>query len=46
VAEIVEMTKEDWDQLNEDGFKRIFKGSAVKRTKFKGLKRNINFLKP
>lgn len=46
VAELVEMTEADWEQLNEDGFKRIFKGSAVKRTKFKGLKRNISFLKP
>lgn len=38
-------TKEDWENLTPDQFGRIFKGSAVKRTKYKGLKRNIDFLK-
>ena len=40
--EIVEFVSEDWDSLDEDSFKRIFKDSAVKRTKFVGLKRNID----
>ena len=40
--EIVEFISEDWDSLDEDSFKRIFKESAVKRTKFVGLKRNID----
>ncbi len=40
--EIVEFISEDWDSLDEDSFKRIFKDSAVKRTKFVGLKRNID----
>ena len=31
--------------LTEAGVKKTFKDSAVKRTKFSGLKRNINFLK-
>ena len=31
-----------WNNLTEDEFKVLFKNSAVKRTKFKGLKRNIN----
>ena len=39
------MTKEDWEKLDKPGFKQLFKGSAVERTGFKGLKRNINFLK-
>lgn len=39
------MNASDWDDLTEDLFKELFKGSAVKRTKFSGLKRNINFLK-
>ena len=39
--EIVEFISEDWDSLDEDSFKRIFKDSAVKRTKYVGLKRNI-----
>lgn len=39
------LTKNDWLEMNEDIFNKIFKNSAVKRTKFKGLKRNIEFLK-
>ena len=30
-----------WDNLSEEKFKKIFKKSAVKRTKYSGLKRNI-----
>ena len=40
--EIVEFISEDWDSLDEDSFKRLFKDSAVKRTKYVGLKRNID----
>lgn len=39
------MRKNDWEQLSENEFKTVFKGSAVKRTKYKGLKRNIAFCK-
>jgi epoxyqueuosine reductase len=39
------MSKKDWLEITEDTFKKVFKNSAVKRTKFSGLKRNINFLK-
>ena len=42
--ELLEMTKKDWEELSEETYRRIFKNSAVKRTKFKGLKRNIGFL--
>lgn len=43
--EILSMTKNDWEDITEDVFNQLFKNSAVKRTKFSGLKRNINFLK-
>jgi len=42
---LLSMRKEDWLDITEDVFKVIFKNSAVKRTKFKGLTRNIDFLK-
>ena len=42
--ELLSMTKEDWEEITDDVFKKVFKGSAVKRTKFSGLKRNIRFL--
>jgi epoxyqueuosine reductase len=44
--ELLSMSKNDWIEIQEDTFNKIFEGSAVKRTKFKGLKRNINFLYP
>ena len=43
--ELLSMTKKDWEEITEDTFKKVFQKSAVKRTKFSGLKRNIKFLK-
>jgi len=39
------LNKKDWEDLTEEVFRDLFKNSPVKRTKFKGLKRNIDFLK-
>jgi len=44
-TELLEMKKTDWMDITEEVFQMIFKNSAVKRTKFKGLTRNIDFLK-
>ena len=35
----------DWQEITQDIFQKVFKNSAVKRTKFTGLKRNIEFLR-
>ncbi len=35
----------EWTELTQETFSQVFKKSAVKRTKFAGLKRNIDFLK-
>ncbi len=43
--ELLAMTKNDWKEITEDVFKKVFQKSAVKRAKFAGLKRNIEFLK-
>ncbi len=40
-----EMKNEDWVELTEETFGRVFQKSALKRTKWEGLKRNIRFLK-
>ncbi|MBM1105986.1 tRNA epoxyqueuosine(34) reductase QueG [Aurantibacter crassamenti] len=42
--ELLSMTKKDWEEITEDVFRKIFQKSAVKRTKYSGLKRNIKFL--
>jgi epoxyqueuosine reductase len=43
--DILNYTKKDWEEMTSDVFNRVFKKSAVHRTKFEGLKRNINFIK-
>lgn len=42
---LLEMKKGDWQDITQEVFSTIFKNSAVKRTKFQGLTRNINFIK-
>ena len=39
-----EMDRKDWERLEEEKFDALFEGSAVKRTKYTGLMRNIRFL--
>jgi epoxyqueuosine reductase len=43
--EILSFSKKDWEEITEDTFRKVFKNSAVKRTKLEGLTRNIKFLK-
>lgn len=42
---LIDMSKKEWEEITEEVFQQLFKKSAVKRTKFSGLKRNITFLK-
>lgn len=42
--ELMNMTKTEWQEITEEVFEKIFQKSAVKRTGFKGLKRNLNFV--
>ena len=43
--DLLKLTKSDWEEIEQPLFQEIFRKSAVKRTKFSGLKRNISFLK-
>lgn len=42
--ELLEMTRRDWLEITEEVFQRLFSRSPVKRTKYAGLRRNIDFL--
>lgn len=42
--EFQNMTADDWRELTEEVFQKVFRNSPLKRSKFEGLKRNINFL--
>jgi len=41
---LLEMKRQEWMDLDEDRFDTLFEGSAVKRTKYTGLRRNLDFL--
>lgn len=41
---LLDMDQGDWQELTQETFSAVFKNSAVKRTKYEGLKRNIEFL--
>jgi len=41
---LLEMTRSEWKDMSEEIYQELFKRSAVKRSKFSGLKRNLDFL--
>ena len=45
IPEISNFNKADWIDLTEKTFKKVFQESPIKRSKFKGLKRNINYVR-
>ncbi|MEP6583247.1 MAG: tRNA epoxyqueuosine(34) reductase QueG [Ginsengibacter sp.] len=44
IPEILNFSKDDWEDLTEETFKIIFKDSPLKRSKFAGIKRNLKFI--
>jgi len=42
--EVIHFSLQDWEELTEESFKKIFKDSPIKRSKFQGIKRNLKFL--
>ena len=44
--DILSNSKKDWEEITKEVFSEILKKSPLKRTKFEGLRRNIEFLKP
>jgi len=42
--EVAKFSLEDWQQVDESGFKRIFKKSAVRRAGYDGFRRNLRFI--
>ena len=45
-SQVLSNSKKDWEEVTKEVFSEIFKKSPLKRTKFEGLRRNIEFLKP
>lgn len=42
---LLDFSAREWNEITEELFGKVFKNSPVKRTKYKGLKRNLEFLK-
>ncbi len=43
-TKLYSLEKRDWEELSEELYRELFRKSAVKRTKFEGLKRNVKFI--
>jgi epoxyqueuosine reductase len=43
--DLINFSTKDWIEMTEETFKRVFSKSAVKRAKFQGIKKNVEFLK-
>ena len=41
---VLDLSSKEWDDMTEESFKKIFRNSAIKRSKFAGIKRNIRFI--
>lgn len=46
IPAILNFSTDDWEELTEDRFKEIFRKSAIRRTRYSGLRRNLRFLRP
>lgn len=44
IPEILNFTTKQWEELTEETFNKIFKNSPLKRSKFTGIKRNLQFI--
>lgn len=45
LPEVLNLTTKQWEELSEEAFKKIFKDSPLSRAKYKGIQRNLKFLK-
>ena len=45
IAEILHYKENDWEEMTEAGFKKIFSDSPLRRAKYQGIRRNLNFIK-
>jgi len=45
IPEILNLSNNEWQEMTEESFRKIFKHSPLKRSKFKGIQRNLNFIR-
>ncbi|MEO7984420.1 MAG: 4Fe-4S double cluster binding domain-containing protein, partial [Bacteroidota bacterium] len=44
LPEILNLSTREWEMMTEESFRNIFKDSPLRRSKFKGIQRNLTFL--
>ena len=44
IPEVLNLSTKEWEAMTEESFKKIFKDSPIRRTKWKGIQRNIQFI--
>ncbi|GAB3423698.1 tRNA epoxyqueuosine(34) reductase QueG [Niabella aquatica] len=44
LSEILDLSSSEWEAMTEDSFRKIFKNSPLKRSKYKGIQRNLKFI--
>jgi epoxyqueuosine reductase len=44
IAEVLNLSSSQWEELSEESFRKIFKHSPLKRSKYAGIKRNLKFI--
>ncbi len=45
VPEILNLSTKEWEEMSEENFRKIFKDSPLRRAKYKGIQRNLKFIK-
>ena len=44
IPEVLNLSTKEWEDMSEETFKTIFKDSPIRRTRYKGIRRNLSFL--
>ena len=44
-SELAGWSEQEWTEITEETFRRVFSKSAVKRAKFSGIKKNLDFIR-
>lgn len=45
LPELLNLTTREWEQMSEDTFRKLFRHSPLKRSKWSGIQRNLHFIK-
>lgn len=46
IPEVLNLSTREWEMMTEESFRKIFKDSPLRRSKFKGIQRNLKFITP